>query len=106
MVERSAIARFCEAVVREFRPQKVILFGSYAGDNPTVDSDVDLLVIMPHRAKNVRKAVEILGRVAPDFAVDLLVRTPAEVRKRVRQNDWFMRDIVEKGLVLYEAPDA
>ena len=106
MVDRSAITQFCQAVVREFRPRKVILFGSYAAESPTADSDVDLLVIMPHRAKNVRKAVEILGRVPPNFPVDLLVRTPSEVRRRVRQNDWFMRDIMEKGLVLYEAPDA
>jgi predicted nucleotidyltransferase len=106
MVDRSAISSFCDAVVREFQPRKVILFGSHAAGIPTAESDVDLLVVMHHWSGNLRMALEILGTVKPDFAVDLLVRTPAELRQRIRHNDWFLRDISEKGLVLYEAPDA
>ena len=89
-----------------FRPRRIILFGSYADGRATAQSDVDLLVVMPHRGHPIHKAVEILDQLDPKFAIDLLVRSPAEVRRRLTQQDWFMRAVVEKGKVLYEAADA
>lgn len=106
MIQRKQIQQFADAVAQEFRPQKIILFGSYAYGQPTEDSDVDLLVIMPFRGSAVKKAVQMEMKVPAPFAKDLLVRTPAKVRQRVRIGDWFMRDIVEKGKVLYEAAHA
>ena len=46
-VRLAQIRDYCAAVAREFRPEKIILFGSYAYGKPTPDSDVDLLVILP-----------------------------------------------------------
>lgn len=106
MTQRKQIQQFADAVVQEFRPQKIILFGSYAYGQPTEDSDVDLLVIMPFRGSAVKKAVQIDLKVRRSFAMDLIVRTPAKVRERVRIGDWFMREIVEKGKVLYDAARA
>jgi len=84
-----------------------MLFGSYATGTATEDSDVDLLVIMPRtRQRGERMAVRILQSVPRDFPIDLLVRTPAEVGQRLRWGDPFMREVVEKGQVLYEALDA
>ena len=88
------------------QPLRIILFGSYADGRATAQSDVDLLVVMPHRGHPIHKAVEILDQLDPKFAIDLLVRSPAEVRRRLTQQDWFMRAVVEKGKVLYEAADA
>ena len=48
MVSRRAIKRFADEVARRFKPEKIILFGSYAYGQPTPDSDVDLLVVMPY----------------------------------------------------------
>jgi len=102
MAEIRAVAR---RIGREFRPRRVILFGSYACGKPTVDSDVDLLVILPLRTDPVYKSVEIALKVRPGFPMDLLVRTPAEIRKRLAWNDFFIREIMEKGKVLYAADD-
>jgi predicted nucleotidyltransferase len=41
-----SIATVVEQLVQRFKPEKVILFGSYAYGQPTVDSDIDLLVVM------------------------------------------------------------
>jgi predicted nucleotidyltransferase len=49
MISRDDIRTFVDQVVTHFRPSRVILFGSYAYGHPTVDSDVDLMVVMPHR---------------------------------------------------------
>lgn len=107
MVERAKIRSFCNAVAKQFRPQKIILFGSYAYGKPTPDSDVDLLVIMPRtRYRGERMSVRIRHAVHRDFPMDLLVRTPADVAKRLRWKDCFMQEIVTKGQVMYEAAHA
>jgi predicted nucleotidyltransferase len=107
MVERANIRKFCNAVAKQFRPRKIILFGSYAYGKPTEDSDVDLLVVMDRtRYRGERMSLRIRLAVDRDFPMDLLVRTPAEVAKRLRWGDCFIREIVEKGKVLYEAADA
>jgi len=86
-----------------FRPQRVILFGSYAQGRPTPDSDVDLLVITELEGRPVDKSVEIRMRVRPSFPVDLIVRTPEKVRERLAMGDGFMKEIITEGKVLYEA---
>ncbi|NUO84131.1 nucleotidyltransferase domain-containing protein, partial [candidate division KSB1 bacterium] len=91
---------------KEFHPQRVILFGSYARGKPTPDSDVDLLVITQVEKRNADKAVEILLRVRPPFPIDLLVRTPQQVQERLALGDFFMREVLEQGQILYEADHA
>ncbi len=105
MVAMKDIQAFSDAIVREFRPQRIILFGSRAYGQPRTDSDVDLLVEMPYRGRSVRKAIAILQRLNPPFAVDLLVRSPAELQRRAQLSDWFIREILERGRVLYDARD-
>ncbi len=103
MIDMNAIREVAERIVQEFQPERIILFGSYAYGTPTPDSDVDLLVIVPFEGKAPRKSLEILNKVDPKFSVDIVVRTPEQVQQRLAWNDFFLRDIMEKGKVLYEA---
>ena len=102
MVSREDIQAITDDIVREFTPLQVILFGSYAYGTPTEASDVDLLVVMDIPKSEFRnKAVEIRQRIPSRFSLDLLVRSPEEIAYRVSYNDWFLRDITEKGDFLY-----
>ncbi|MGC2692443.1 MAG: nucleotidyltransferase domain-containing protein, partial [Desulfobaccales bacterium] len=65
MVEDQTIQELCDRIVREFQPERIILFGSYAYGNPTPDSDVDLLVVLPFEGKNLLKSLEILNLTNP-----------------------------------------
>jgi len=105
MVTMEQIEEVSRRIAREFRPERIVLFGSYASGRPTPDSDVDLLVVLPFEGKPVFKSVEIRLKVRPPFPMDLIVRTPEKVRERVGMGDGFMRDILENGRVLYEADD-
>ncbi len=101
----AAIRRFARQIAERFHPQKIILFGSYAYGTPHNESDVDLLVIMP--AYNViNQAIRIGMAFERPFSFDLIVRTPKQIEMGFRDNNWFLREIVEKGKVLYEAPDS
>jgi predicted nucleotidyltransferase len=103
MVEMKKIEDLTSQIVREFNPERIILFGSYAYGRASDDSDVDLLVVLPFEGKPVRKAIEIRNKINARVPLDLIVRTPEQLARRLAQNDWFMREIVERGRTLYEA---
>jgi predicted nucleotidyltransferase len=105
MVSAESILHVAEHISRLFRPRKILLFGSYACGAPGPDSDVDLMVVMPHRQASHQKATEIRLSLMAQFPMDLLVRSPAELRAGLRQNDWFIVEVLEKGIVLYDGTD-
>ncbi len=95
-----------ERIVSKLKPEKIILFGSYAYGNPTPDSDVDLLVIMKTKAKEIDRYVAVSNLLYPrQFPVDILVKTPREIEEISRKKrNFFMREILSKGKVIYERP--
>jgi uncharacterized protein len=99
---RQYIRRVCKRIAERYRPEKIILFGSHAYGTPTSESDLDLLVVMDFEGSSARQAIRIsreLGLVTP---MDLLVRTPAQFRERLRIEDPFMCEIARRGQVMYE----
>ncbi len=103
MIDNNQIQELCAKIVHQFNPQKILLFGSYAYGSPGPDSDVDLLVVLPFEGKSVHKSIEILNKTDPHFPIDLLVRTPKQIKDRLDKNDYFLKEVFEKGKVLYEA---
>ncbi|MCI0637969.1 MAG: nucleotidyltransferase domain-containing protein [Gemmataceae bacterium] len=100
-VPMRVIRRYARAIAEEFHPDKIILFGSYAYGRPNEDSDVDLMIVMPARNHHAQ-AVRILWRLAAPFPVDLIVRTPKEMKWRLEAGESFLTTIVSEGKVLYE----
>lgn len=108
-IRRSQIRQACQAITKQFAPEKIILFGSYAYGTPHADSDIDFLVVMPFTGSPFRQASKILGQIVQAVGVlplDLLVRTPEQVQERLQLGDRFMQEITERGKVLYEADHA
>lgn len=103
MIRRQHIKAFAAKVAEQFHPEKVILFGSYAYGKPSSDSDVDLLVVMPHDGPPALKAAEIRKHISAGFPVDLLVRSPGEIKRRLAMDDFFIREVMERGMPLYES---
>jgi uncharacterized protein len=100
-VPMSAIRRFARQVAERFQPDKIILFGSYAYGKPHRDSDVDILVVMPARDETSR-AVRIRSATDHPFPLDLIVRTPENLRWRLEEGNWFLQEISARGKILYE----
>lgn len=92
-----------ERLATELQPERVILFGSYAHGTPTPDSDVDLLVVLDTDASAIERYLAVSRLLYPrPFPMDILVRTPAEIEQAPRTNDFFIREILDQGRVLYE----
>jgi len=106
LVSRKLVQNYCDAVAREFRPEKIILFGSHAYGKPTPNSDVDLLVILPFRGNDVAKAAQIRSRFDTPFPMDLLVRKPEFIAARLRERDMFVEEVMTQGRVMYESQHA
>ena len=100
----AAIRRFAHRIAERFQPDKIILFGSYAYGKPHEESDVDLLVIM--RTRNaIDQSIRISLAFEQPFSLELIVRTPWQIERGLKDDNWFLREIMEKGKVLYEARD-
>jgi predicted nucleotidyltransferase len=103
-IPMSVIRRFARQVAERFQPDKIILFGSYAYGEPHADSDVDILVVMPAR-NELDQSVRISLLIDPPFPLDIIVRTPKNMKWRLEEGDSFLKEIVSKGKVLHEKAD-
>src|SRR5271156_5301036 len=100
----TAIRRFARRIAERFHPDKIILFGSYAYGKTHEESDVDLLVIM--RTKNaIDQSIRIKTAFKRLFSLELIVRTPWQIERGLKDDNWFLWEVMEKGKVLYEARD-
>jgi predicted nucleotidyltransferase len=105
MVTQGQIETYAAEVAREFRPLKIVLFGSYAYGSPTEDSDVDLMVVMPKDDSGVRnreRAVEIRSAIPKPFPLDRVDRDPEDIAWRLEEGASFLQEDFSKGRVLYE----
>lgn len=106
IINQKIIQDFADRIVQAFHPERIILFGSWAYGSPDASSDIDLLVVMPFKGNGTHKALEIIRRINPRLPVDLIVRTPEDVHQRLAWNDFFLKEVTEKGKVLYESSHA
>jgi len=92
-----------QKIVDELNPEKITLFGSYAYGRPTPHSDVDLLVVLKTKASLKERSWKVSRLLLPrPFPVDILVKTPKEIEKALKSGDFFLREILTRGKVLYE----
>ncbi len=102
-VPMEAIQLVVNRIVEEFKPEKIILFGSHAYGTPKPWSDVDLLVVMESELSAHDQRLKIARFLHPKpFGMDILARTPADLEKRIANRDYFLREIVNKGKVIYQ----
>jgi len=95
--------KIVERINSHFKPEKIILFGSYAYGMPGKNSDVDLFIVMESKEKPSKRRIEI-SKLFRDrqMPMDFIVKTPSEVKERLSMGDFFINRILKKGEVLYE----
>ena len=97
---------YLRVLIEQFQPEHIILFGSYAYGEPSPDSDIDLLIVKDidtstvAEATRMRRAIRLLRHTVANLPLDIMVRTPADLRERIKQGADFHSEIVQKGLIL------
>ena len=95
-----------DKIAKEYKPEKIILFGSFAWGEPNEDSDIDLLVVKKSDRSNLEMMRDI-HKIISDRgeAADVLVYTPEQLEKSINKNkNLFLEDILRNGKVIYANP--
>lgn len=106
MVTNTVIQQLVERI-KQFDPEKIILFGSYAYGNPSDDSDVDLFVVKNVKSEDVRELrLNIRGHLRDiiynqKVPVDLLLDSQEHINERIKLGDSIYEEIMIKGRTLY-----
>ena len=102
---KNVILEMVEKIKKEYKPEKIILFGSYAYGKPTQDSDIDMLIVKRTKKKSMDRwfFLKKLTR-DPDRGIPFspLVYTPKELKYRLSLKDSFVEEILERGEIHYE----
>lgn len=98
-----ALDTILDILVNQYHPQKIILFGSMAGENIAEWSDIDLAIIKETPLPFLQRSREVALLCQAEVGVDFLVYTPAEFEQMIaEQNPFIVDEIIKKGKVLYE----
>ena len=103
--ERGEIVRqMSEFIKDKTKAERVLLFGSCARGDMVSDSDVDMLVILQTDKKPYQEAVAIRKMLDKQFGIpfplDLVVRTPEQIQKRLELGDFFFKHVMNEGVYL------
>ncbi len=97
-----------ETIRHDYEPEKIILFGSRARGDGDRESDLDILIVKESEKREIERVREV-SRLLRRFCgrpyflpLDILVKTPAEISRRLAMGDDFIRDIMQHGKVAYE----
>ncbi|MDI6883223.1 MAG: nucleotidyltransferase domain-containing protein [Patescibacteria group bacterium] len=100
--QQKEIKKIIKQIVEKYKPEKIVLFGSFAYGKPKASSDVDLLVIKKTTKPKVKRIKELLMKIKSNLPIEPLVYNPKELKERFNLGDFFFQDISKKGKILYE----
>jgi predicted nucleotidyltransferase len=96
------IQEITQQIVKKYKPEKIILFGSFAYGKPKLSSDVDLMIIKKTKKRLCERIKEVLFMIDSSLPLDVLVYTPKEFQRELELGEFIFDDIYNKGKVLYE----
>lgn len=97
------LRRITEIIIREYKPRRVILFGSLAQGDVREWSDIDLAIVKDTRRRFIDRIGDVLHLTHPQVALNVVVYTPGEVDGMIESDHYFWVDeITGKGKVLYD----
>jgi predicted nucleotidyltransferase len=96
-----SIQKLTDQIVNNYHPEKIILFGSAAGNSENIN-DIDLFIVkddVPHIG--AERIQQVYRMIVSDVPVDYLIYRPSEVAERLSLGDPFVTCILKEGTVLY-----
>lgn len=96
------IANITQQIIEKYKPEKIILFGSAARGEWTLDSDADFLIIKKETPLYGSDRIRWLSKmIKRNIAVDLLIYRPEEFDKGLQMGDPFLKMVLKEGKVVY-----
>ena len=105
LLQDAALAEIVRRLVEAYQPERVYLFGSKARGDAGVDSDYDLMVVVPEDApaerRRSRLAYEVLWGTGT--AADVLVWTRQRFEDRLHVRASLPATVMREGRLLHAA---
>ncbi|MCD6148745.1 nucleotidyltransferase domain-containing protein [bacterium] len=101
MSKRKEVEKIINQIVKNYKPERVILFGSFAYGKPKENSDVDLVVIKKTKKRFIKRLFEVSGYIHSWLGTDILVYTPKEWKEALEEENYFIKEIAKKGKIVY-----
>ena len=99
---KNELERILTIIKREYKPDKVILFGSLANGRVHEWSDIDLLIVKDTEKRPIDRCIEICKLVHPEVGIDLFVYTPSEYEELLKEKFSLLMNILKQGIVVHE----
>jgi predicted nucleotidyltransferase len=97
------LQRLVSVIIKEYYPEKIVLFGSLASGKIHPYSDIDLMVVKSTRKRFIDRLHEIHRLTKPAVGVNFVVYTAEEIEEMIKEGRCFLlNEILGKGKVLYE----
>jgi len=92
-----------ELITGKFDPLRIILFGSRARGEARLDSDLDLLVVLPEIENKRAVTIELMRTLSSlPISKDVLVTTLQEIDERGDVLGLVLRPALREGVTVYE----
>ena len=102
MKRQKEIKKITDQIVKKYKPEKIILFGSYAWGKPTEDSDVDLFIVKNTKKRFGSRLFDVAKVIDSEMGTDALVYTPKEWKDGLKRKYYFFEEINNKGKLIYD----
>jgi len=100
-MQDARVQQIINELVKNYQPEKVIMFGSRVKGKTHEDSDVDLVAIKKTSKNFYDRIEEASGSVDHVLPIDIIVYTPEEF-KQMSQESWFVKnEVITRGKVVY-----
>jgi len=97
------LQRIVGTLLKDYSPERIILFGSLVTGRTNTWSDIDLVVVKSTKKRFTERLREVALMTQPKVGVDFFVYTPEEFSEMSREANTFQRrEMLEKGKVLYD----
>lgn len=95
------LKRIVGCLVREYKPEKIIVFGSAVSGRIHEWSDLDIVVIKETQKRFPDRIGEVISLAEPKVPADFLVYTPKEFEEMSQYNYFIKDEVLKKGRVIY-----
>lgn len=96
------LPRIIEVIKTQYRPEKIILFGSLAGGEMHEWSDIDLLIVKETTKRPIERNIELFRLIQPKVGIDVFIYTPHEYEYLLKEKYSFLLNILKTGKTVYE----
>jgi len=101
MERKKEVKKIVDQIIKNYKPEKIFIFGSFASGKDRKNSDVDLLVIKKTKNTFTKRLLEVSDTVSSPLGTDILVYTPREWEEALEEENYFIKEINKTGKLVY-----